>query len=46
LEGLRENDLLISRFFSQKIELAEVNIPLTLRAALRYIKSALRYALH
>lgn len=45
LEGLRENDPLILRFFSQKIDMAEVHIPLTLRAALRYIKSALRYAL-
>lgn len=44
-EGLQPTDPLISRFFSQKIELAEVHIPLTLHAFLRYIKSALRYAL-
>ncbi len=44
-EGLQSNNPLISRFFSQKIESEEVNIPLTLRAVLRYIKSALRYAL-
>ena len=45
MEGLTKNDPLISRFFSQKIELDEVNIPISLRAVLRYIKSALRYAL-
>lgn len=45
-EGLQSSDPLISRFFSQKIESEEVNIPLTLRAVLRYIKSALRYALN
>jgi hypothetical protein len=44
--GLQSTDPLITRFFSQKIELEEVNIPLTLRAVLRYIKSALRYALN
>ncbi len=44
-EGLQSNDPLISRFFSKKIEPDEVKIPLTLRAVLRYIKSALRYAL-
>ena len=44
-EGLQSNDPLITRFFYQKIETEEVKIPLTLRAVLRYIKSALRYAL-
>lgn len=44
-KGLQSTDPLISRFFSLKIESDEVNIPLTLRAALRYIKSAVRYAL-
>jgi hypothetical protein len=44
-EGLSSNDPLVIRFFNQNMELAKVDIALTLRAALRYFKSALRYAL-
>jgi hypothetical protein len=44
--GLQSNDPLITRFFSQKVEPAEVKIPLTSRAVLRYIKSALRYSMN
>lgn len=41
--GLARDDEYVKRFFSQKIKLSEVKISLTLRAFLRYIKSALRY---
>ena len=45
-EGLQSNNPLVIHFFSQNIELAKVDIPVTLRAVLRYLKSNLRYALN
>lgn len=45
IEGLQSNNPLVIHFFTQNMELARVYIPLSLKAALRYIKSALRYAL-
>lgn len=45
LDGLRSNNPLVMNFFTLNIELAKVDIPVTLKAALRYLKSALRYAL-
>ena len=44
-EGLPVSNPLLSRFFSQKIIMSDVKIPITFKATLRYIKSALRYAL-
>jgi hypothetical protein len=45
-EGLQPNDPLTARFFSEKIEPNAVYISMTLSSLLRYIKSAIRYALN
>lgn len=43
INGLPHSHPLVKRFFEEKVAAKDVSIPLTIRAILRYIKSAFRY---